>query len=106
MGVCLEPVFLAAVSSASLTAWIVRLLSSSISWAFAPNALLGVGLLKMTVLCGLGAPIDPVCGAETLTMGVTVESPLWNVEGSTRPSGCWYGQVPRVQPAPNRQGVA
>jgi hypothetical protein len=40
MGVRLELSFLAAAASASLTAWIVRLLSSSISCAFAPNALL------------------------------------------------------------------
>lgn len=39
MGVRLELSFLVAVSSASLTALIVRLLSSSISCAFAPNAL-------------------------------------------------------------------
>jgi hypothetical protein len=68
--------------------------------------LLWPGLLKMTVLCGLAAPIDPVCGAGTLTMGVVADSPLWNVEGSTRPSGCWNWQAARVQPAPNRQGVA
>jgi len=40
MGVRLELSFLAAASSASLTAWIVRLLSFSISCAFAPNTLL------------------------------------------------------------------
>ena len=39
MGVRLELSFLAAASSASLTAWIARFLSSSICCAFAANAL-------------------------------------------------------------------
>ena len=75
IGVRLELSFLAAAASASFTAWIVRFFSSSISCALAPRVLLGVDLLKMTVLWGLGAPIEPVCGAATLTIGVVVESP-------------------------------
>lgn len=38
-------------------------------------------------------------------MGPVAESPRWNEDGSTRPSGCWYGQFERVHAVPNLQGI-
>lgn len=38
-------------------------------------------------------------------MGPVAESPRWNDDGSTRPSGCWYWQFARVHAVPNLQGI-
>jgi hypothetical protein len=48
-----------------------------------------VEFLKLTLLCGLGAPIVPVSGVETFTNPPVVANPLWKAVGKTLPSGCW-----------------
>ncbi len=88
---------LASTSAASL-------LSSSffLSLSF-PFASFGVGRLNTTLRCTLVfAPIDPASGVGTLTTGAVALNPRWNVDGSTRPGGCWNGHAARVQPAPKR----
>ena len=54
-----------------------------------PFAFAGVGLLNITVLCGLFVtPMEPVSGVGTDTIGVCVDKPRWKEDGSTRPGGC------------------
>jgi len=98
--------FSAAAFSACATAFSAWLFFSSISLTFRSNsaALPPADLLNLTLLCGLAAPMEPVSGVGTLTIGPVAARPRWNVEGSMRPSGCWKGQVARVQAAPKRQG--
>lgn len=84
-------------------------LRSSISFTFLSSsaAVVGVpsGRLNVTLLLWLAPPMEPVSGVGTLTVGLEVDSPRWKVVGSTRPSGCWYVQVARVQAAPNLQAM-